>query len=65
MGGGGNILDYDLGGSGGMPPQKFFECFCALRQLLVQSEAKILIELLININFVADILNEETGFSFI
>ena len=40
-GGGGNISDYVflhfLGGSGGMPPRKF----CALRQLLVQSEAKI------------------------
>ena len=44
--GGGNIFDYDLGGSGGMSPQKFFGCFRALRQLLVQSEAKIVIELL-------------------
>ena len=42
-----------------MPPECFW-CFRALRQLLVQSEAKILIELL-NINFVADILT----FSFI
>ena len=39
---GGNIFDYDLGGSGGMPPRSFR----ALKQLLVQSEAKILIELL-------------------
>ena len=45
-GGGGNIFYYDLGGSGGMPPQKLFWCFRSLRQLLVQSEAKILIELL-------------------
>ena len=46
---GGNIFYYDLGGSpGGMPPQKFhgFGYFCALRQFLVQSEAKNLIELL-------------------
>ena len=37
-----NIFDYDLGGSGGMPPRSFR----ALKQLLVQSEANILIELL-------------------
>ena len=37
---------YDLGGSGGMPPPRNFFGFRALRQLLVQSEAKILIELL-------------------
>ena len=43
---GGNIFDYNLGGSGGMPPRSFFWCFRTLRQLLVQSEAKILTELL-------------------
>ena len=32
-GGGGNIFDYDLGGSGGMPSQKCFWCFHAPRQL--------------------------------
>ena len=41
-GGGGNIFR----GVWGHAPQKFFWCLCALRQLLVQSEAKILTELL-------------------
>ena len=42
-GGGGNIFDYDLGGLEACPPEWRFR---APRQLLVQSEAKILIELL-------------------
>ena len=37
-GGGGNFFDYDLGGAGGMTSEKFFWCFRALRQLLVQSD---------------------------
>ena len=28
-GGGGNIFDYDLGGSGGMPPRKFLVFSCS------------------------------------
>ena len=48
---GGNIYDklYSLGGLGECPPD-IFGYFRALRQLLAQSEAKILIELL-NIMF--------------
>ena len=48
-GGGGNISDYVLlvvvsytsRGVWGHAPQKLFWYFCALRQLLVQSDAKI------------------------
>ena len=47
---GGATFMITLGGSGGMP-QEIFWYFHALRQLLVQSEAKILIELL-NICFI-------------
>ena len=50
-GGGGKIFDYDLVGSRGVPPQKFFWCFRALRQLLVQSEARLSCS-----TFVADML---------
>ena len=56
MGGGGGggatfmimlkLIRYSLGGFRGMPHQNFFFDFRALRQLLVQSEAKIRIELL-------------------
>ena len=50
-GGGGYISDYvSLEGSGGMPPPppppEMFWYFRALRQLMVQSAARILIELL-------------------
>ena len=48
MGGGGGamimfLIGYSLWGSGGMPPlpPEIVWYFCALRQLLVQSEAKI------------------------
>ena len=43
-GGGGNIFYYDSGGSGST--EIFWGCFRALRQLLVQFEAKFFIELL-------------------
>ena len=50
-GGGGATFLITIEGSGGMPPppQKLFWYFRALRQLLVRSEAKFLIE---QLNFV-------------
>ena len=45
------MISYSLGRSGGMPPENLFWYFRALRQLLVQSEAKFFIELL-NICFI-------------
>ena len=42
-----HLISYSLGGSGGMPPEMFWH----FRELLVQSEAKILIELL-NVCFI-------------